>query len=433
MLDTASPARISVTGPPCAPASATTASMATAAPASPPSGSAKREHLREPQVDGEHRAQRRTARDADQARLGQRIAQVALQRRPRQPERAAHQRTQHGARQADLAEDQRAGLAGGVDAEAGRADREREDEATKPPATPKAASRCIGLTSGRPETPIIAGAPRCRLAPATSRSIASAMCGVPHSQWRQGSSSEAPRWRSSRMTGWRRLSASTVRYSSVLLASTSRSGGLATSDFERHLAAAREPIGGRHVAEAGGGERRIGQAAGARDRAADLVDDGRGRRRRQVPPERDRRRSNSAISASPLPLLADGGGHRAHRSAHAVEVLRQRHDHHVAAEPAQQVDGRRDAERARQHQVGIVAQHVLGAAVGDGDAARLLGNGRDGRVGQQDASRPRCGRAPPARRAAGPCTGRARRCGLVCPHRPQARPRARQVPAPPRR
>ena len=40
MLETASPARISVTGPPCAPASATTASMATAAPASPPSGSA---------------------------------------------------------------------------------------------------------------------------------------------------------------------------------------------------------------------------------------------------------------------------------------------------------------------------------------------------------------------------------------------------------
>ena len=40
MPDTARPARISVTGPPCAPASATTASMATAAPASPPSGSA---------------------------------------------------------------------------------------------------------------------------------------------------------------------------------------------------------------------------------------------------------------------------------------------------------------------------------------------------------------------------------------------------------
>ncbi len=40
MADTASPARISVTGPPCTPASATTASMATAAPTRPPSGSA---------------------------------------------------------------------------------------------------------------------------------------------------------------------------------------------------------------------------------------------------------------------------------------------------------------------------------------------------------------------------------------------------------
>ena len=102
MLETASPARISVTGPPCAPASATTASMATAAPASPPSGSAKRERLRQAQMDRQHRAQRRAARDADQARLGQRIAQIALQRRARQPERAAHQRAQHGARQADL-------------------------------------------------------------------------------------------------------------------------------------------------------------------------------------------------------------------------------------------------------------------------------------------------------------------------------------------
>ena len=41
-----------------------------------------------------------------------------------------------------------------------------------------------------------------------------------------------------RMTGWRRLSASAVRYSSVPLASTSRSGGSAISSFERHLAAA---------------------------------------------------------------------------------------------------------------------------------------------------------------------------------------------------
>src|SRR5262245_50689147 len=41
MLDTASPARISVTGPPCIPASATTASMAMPAPTRPPIGSAR--------------------------------------------------------------------------------------------------------------------------------------------------------------------------------------------------------------------------------------------------------------------------------------------------------------------------------------------------------------------------------------------------------
>ena len=111
MLDTASPARISVTGPPCAPASATTASMATAAPASPPSGSASANACARPRWIASTAPERRAARDADQARLGQRIAQIALQRRARQAERAADQRAQHGARQADLPEDQRAGLA----------------------------------------------------------------------------------------------------------------------------------------------------------------------------------------------------------------------------------------------------------------------------------------------------------------------------------
>ncbi len=53
------------------------------------------EGLRQAQVDRQHRAQRRAARHADQARLGQRIAQVALQRRaararaPRRPARPA--------------------------------------------------------------------------------------------------------------------------------------------------------------------------------------------------------------------------------------------------------------------------------------------------------------------------------------------------------
>ena len=73
-----------------------------------------------------------------------------------------------------------------------------------------------------------------------------------------------------------------------------------------------------------------------------------------------RRRSKSAISASPFALRADGGGDRAHGGAHAVEVLRQRHDDDAPAEPAQQVDAGRDAERAGQNEIGIVAQHVLG-------------------------------------------------------------------------
>ena len=48
MPDTARPARISVTGPPCAPASATTASIATAAPISPPSGRARAKACEKP-------------------------------------------------------------------------------------------------------------------------------------------------------------------------------------------------------------------------------------------------------------------------------------------------------------------------------------------------------------------------------------------------
>ena len=196
MLETASPARISVTGPPCAPASATTASMATAAPASPPSGSASAKRRRQAQMDRQHRAERRAARDADQARLGQRIAQIALQRRARQPERAADQRAQHGARQADLAEDQRAGLAGGVDAEARRADRQRQQERGDRRRRQRRRADCSGLPSRRPEAPSSRRAPRCRPRAAASRSIASAMCGVPHSHMRHGSSREAPRWRS---------------------------------------------------------------------------------------------------------------------------------------------------------------------------------------------------------------------------------------------
>ena len=86
-LDTATPARISVNAPPRSPASASTASVATAAPAKPPSGSASANAAASADVNGEHRAQARAARDADDARLGQRIAQVSLQRRAGQRQR----------------------------------------------------------------------------------------------------------------------------------------------------------------------------------------------------------------------------------------------------------------------------------------------------------------------------------------------------------
>ena len=45
-------------------------------------------------------------RNADQARLGQRVAQIALQRCAREPQRGADQQPKHCARQADLPDDQ---------------------------------------------------------------------------------------------------------------------------------------------------------------------------------------------------------------------------------------------------------------------------------------------------------------------------------------
>ena len=76
-------------------------------------------------MNGKHRPERGAAGDADQARLRQRVAQVALQRRPGETERASHQRAEDGARQADLPEDQRARLARCLDAETGGANGQR--------------------------------------------------------------------------------------------------------------------------------------------------------------------------------------------------------------------------------------------------------------------------------------------------------------------
>ena len=81
--------------------------------------------------------------------------------------------------------------------------------------------------------------------------------------------------------------------------------------------------------------------------------------------------------------LAHRLGHRLDGRTHAGQVLRLRHDHHAPAETLQQIDRAAHAERARQHEIGIEPQDILGAAVRDGYAARPLGDGRDAGVGRQ--------------------------------------------------
>ena len=59
------------------------------------------ERLRPPEMDCQHRPQGRAARNADQAGLSQWIAQITLQRRAREAERAADKRPQDCARQTE--------------------------------------------------------------------------------------------------------------------------------------------------------------------------------------------------------------------------------------------------------------------------------------------------------------------------------------------
>jgi hypothetical protein len=157
--------------------------------------------------------------------------------------------------------------------------------------------------------------------------------------------------------------------------------------FEWHLAVAAQGVVAREVAEAGGGERGVGETAGSRDCTSDLVDEG--ARRGAV--QRAAEGSQAAIERVEHGLatlsLADGGGDAANRGAHTLEILRQRHGDDIALEPAQQGDGGGDAERSCQHQVGIVAQHVLGGAVRDGNALGLIGDGGDGGVPRQVGDR----------------------------------------------
>ncbi len=79
-------------------------------------------------MDGDDGTERGAAGYAQQAGLGQRVAQIALQHRTRQPERAADQRTEDGARQADLDEDHARGFAPLRNAEAGWPHQQRGEE-----------------------------------------------------------------------------------------------------------------------------------------------------------------------------------------------------------------------------------------------------------------------------------------------------------------
>lgn len=103
-----------------APASAEIATPARISASAPPRGPARSQHQRRGNPRPRQRRQRQPARkppqarsarpapwrrrggDADQPRLGQRVAQEALHRRARKPERRADQQAQNGARQPDL-------------------------------------------------------------------------------------------------------------------------------------------------------------------------------------------------------------------------------------------------------------------------------------------------------------------------------------------
>ena len=293
----ASPARRAL------PASATTASIATAAPTSAPSGKASASACDKPEMDGQHGAQRRAARDADQARLGQRIAQIALQRRAGQARATAPTSAPSTARGRRISRKISAPASPGRPrSEADRADRQRQQERDERGRAPGRRAAAAAFDSGLPR----AAAHRARASmPARAArqpldrlgDMRRAAQPVPPRQLEGGVLLGA----AAASAGWRRLSARPCGTRRCALASTSRSGGSASSSFERHLAAARQAIAGGRVAEAGGRQRRVGEAAGPRHRAADLVDHGR-RLRRCLARGAScaSRRSKSAIIASPL-------------------------------------------------------------------------------------------------------------------------------------
>ena len=235
-------------------------------------------------------------------------------------------------------------------------DREREQERRGPP--PRQARRADSAASARlgGRSAVIARAPRCRRAPrpAARPPRRCAAC-------RTANSATAARSRrrslaQETMAGWRRLSASAVRYSSARARQHQQIRRIGQQHLERHLAAARQAIVARRVAEAGGGERRVGQAAGARDRAADLIDDGRraaarsGTRQARPGADRNRRSAPRPSRSSPTAAAtARTAARTPARSCGCGTITTRR-----PSRRSRSTRGR-DAERARQHEIGIVA------------------------------------------------------------------------------
>ena len=155
-------------------------------------------------VDRNHRSEGSAAGDAQQAGLGQWIAQISLQRGAGEPEHGADQGCEHGPRQPDLAEDQPGRGTIARQAEAGRPDEQRCDQgdreqARKPGICPEAA-----LSSGRGVSAGDRARRRAGRRPRRRADCRTATSGI-------GSSMPAVRSMTRASAGWRRLSATTVR------------------------------------------------------------------------------------------------------------------------------------------------------------------------------------------------------------------------------
>ena len=242
----------------------------------PPSEAADRQRQREgrrqARMDGEHRAERRAAGDAEQARLGQRVAQVALQRRARQPS-APPTRAPRIARGRRIsakisrpaspvtASRSRPGRPSDSGTAGGPSGRRTGRRPLRPRAHP-----CECLRGPRAAVACGVVAAACSRAPRSARGVAPAI--RPHRRCaasRTASGGRAVRVRPARTQDANGRMAQVVgQHGAVLVrrarpAPADRAAG--HERLQRHLAAATQAIVARHVAEAGGGERGIGEAS----------------------------------------------------------------------------------------------------------------------------------------------------------------------------